>query len=72
MQSVMDITERPDQEFFIFLALFAVMFLMPFYLEELLALPVQTVGILMTAVPLSIAVVAPISGRLSDRFGSQN
>ena len=34
--------------FLCFLALFAVMFLMPFYLEELLALPVQVAGILMT------------------------
>jgi hypothetical protein len=35
----------------------------PFYLEGLLALPVQVAGILMTALPLSIAVLAPISGR---------
>ena len=47
------------------------MFLMPFYLEELLALPVHTAGLLMTAVPLTIAVVAPASGWLSDRFGSR-
>jgi MFS family permease len=43
----------------------------PFYLEGLLALPVQVAGILMTALPLSIAVLAPISGWLSDRFGSR-
>ena len=47
------------------------MFLMPFYLEELLALPAHVAGLLMTAVPLTIAVVAPFSGWLSDRFGSR-
>jgi len=36
------------------------MFLMPFYLEELLALPAHLAGLLMTAVPLTIAVVAPV------------
>ena len=57
--------------FLCFLSLFAVMFLMPFYLEELLALPVHLAGLVMTAVPLTIAVVAPLSGWLSDRFGSR-
>ncbi|MFZ0050631.1 MAG: DHA2 family efflux MFS transporter permease subunit [Desulfobaccales bacterium] len=57
--------------FLAFLSLFAVMFMMPFYLEELRALPVHLAGLLMTAVPLTIAVVAPLSGRLSDRFGSR-
>ncbi len=57
--------------FLSFLALFAVMFLMPFYLEELLALSPHEAGLIMTVVPLTISVVAPISGWLSDRFGSQ-
>jgi EmrB/QacA subfamily drug resistance transporter len=57
--------------FLAFLSLFAVLFLMPFYLEELRALPAHLAGLLMTSVPLTIAVVAPISGRLSDRFGSR-
>ncbi len=57
--------------FLAFLALFAVMFLMPFYLEELLAFPPDRAGLIMTAVPLTISLVAPFSGWLSDRFGSQ-
>jgi EmrB/QacA subfamily drug resistance transporter len=57
--------------FLCFLALFAVMFLMPFYLEELLAFSPQKAGLIMTAVPLTISVVAPISGWLSDRCGSR-
>lgn len=57
--------------FLSFLALFAVMFLMPFYLEELLALPTHQAGLVLTAVPLTISLVAPLSGWLSDRLGSR-
>jgi MFS family permease len=49
----------------------ASVFLMPFYLQLALSLSARTAGVLMTAVPLSMAVVAPISGRLSDRYGSR-
>jgi MFS family permease len=37
----------------------------------LLALPPDRAGLIMTAVPLTISLVAPVSGWLSDRFGSQ-
>jgi len=57
--------------FLSFLALFAVTFLMPFYLEELRAFPPDQAGLLLTPVPLTISLVAPLSGFLSDRFGSQ-
>ncbi|SPF48493.1 Drug resistance transporter, EmrB/QacA subfamily (fragment) [Syntrophobacter sp. SbD1] len=57
--------------FLSFLSLFAVMFLMPFYLEELLSLQPDHAGLLLTAVPLTISLVAPVSGWLSDRYGSR-
>ncbi len=57
--------------FLSFLSLFAVMFLMPFYLEELLSFPPGHAGMVLTAVPLTISLVAPVSGWLSDRFGSR-
>ncbi|MGO9020276.1 MAG: MFS transporter [Syntrophobacteraceae bacterium] len=57
--------------FLSFLSLFAVMFLMPFYLEELLFFQPDHAGLMLTAVPLTISLVAPLSGWLSDRFGSQ-
>ncbi len=57
--------------FLSFLSLFAVMFLMPFYLEELLFLQPDHAGLLLTAVPLTISLVAPVSGWLSDRYGSR-
>ncbi len=53
-----------------FLALFAVSFLMPFYLEQLRGFPTQIVGLLLTPLPIMIAIVAPISGSLADRFSS--
>ncbi|HTX71730.1 MAG TPA: MFS transporter [Rectinemataceae bacterium] len=53
-----------------FLALFAVSFIMPFYLEQLRSLPTEVAGLLLTPLPLTIAIVAPISGSLADRLGS--
>lgn len=54
-----------------FLALFSVSFLMPFYLEELRGLTVLHAGLLLTPLPLTLAVVAPISGSLADRVGTR-
>lgn len=56
--------------FLIFVAFSSVTVLMPFFLEEVLHFSPQRAGGYMTAIPLTIFVVAPISGRLSDRFGS--
>jgi EmrB/QacA subfamily drug resistance transporter len=52
------------------LALFAVGFLLPFYLEELEGYDTLRSGLLLTPYPLSLAVVAPLSGALADRKGS--
>ena len=57
--------------FLIFVAFSSVSVLMPFFLEEVMKYPPRTAGFFMTAIPLSILVVAPIAGRLSDRFGGQ-
>jgi EmrB/QacA subfamily drug resistance transporter len=54
-----------------FFALFAVSFLLPFYLEDLRHFPTDAAGLLLTPIPLTVSLVAPISGRLSDRFGSR-
>jgi EmrB/QacA subfamily drug resistance transporter len=53
------------------LALFAVSFLLPFYFEALRGFSIVTSGVLLTPLPLTIAVVAPVSGRLADRIGSR-
>ncbi|GHO85628.1 MFS transporter [Dictyobacter formicarum] len=54
-----------------FLALFAVSFMLPFYLEELRRFPTQLSGLLLTPLPLTIAFIAPISGSLADRIGTR-
>lgn len=54
-----------------FLALFAVSFMLPFYLEELHRLSVIESGLLLSPLPLAIAVLAPFSGALADRIGTR-
>jgi EmrB/QacA subfamily drug resistance transporter len=51
--------------------LFAVMFLMPFYLERVRGYSAAMTGALITPLLLAMAVAAPFSGRISDRFGSK-
>ena len=43
---------------------------LPFYLQHELGLSVAKAGLVMTAWPLTVAVVAPLSGRLADRFST--
>jgi EmrB/QacA subfamily drug resistance transporter len=52
---------------FSILALFAVSFLLPFYLEELRGLTPLAAGLLLTPYSIGLAAAAPISGRLADR-----
>jgi len=54
-----------------FLAVSANAFLMPFYLQLILHYPPSQAGLLMTPTSLVIAVVAPLSGWLSDRLGAR-
>jgi len=54
-----------------FLALFAVSFMLPFYLEELRGFSTEQAGLLLTPLPLTIAFLAPFSGMLADRIGTR-
>src|SRR5579883_228023 len=54
-----------------FLALFAVSFMLPFYLEELRGFSVVESGLLLSPLPLTIALIAPFSGALADRIGTR-
>jgi EmrB/QacA subfamily drug resistance transporter len=53
------------------LALFAVGFLLPFYLEELREFSTIRAALLYTPLPMTLAVVAPLSGAMADRVGSR-
>lgn len=54
-----------------FIVLFVVLILTPFYLDYVLRLPVDRIGVVMTAVPLAVFVVSPLSGWLYDRMGAR-
>jgi len=53
------------------MALFAPGFLLPFYFEQLRGFSIIQTGLMMTPLPLMLAIVAPISGSLADRWGSR-
>lgn len=58
--------------FFMFVSFSAVSVLMPFFLQEVAHLTPRHVGLMMTAIPFTVFVIAPISGRLSDQLGSRD
>ncbi len=57
--------------FLTFVSYSSIAVLMPFFLEEVMNFTPDKAGLFMTAIPLTIFVVAPISGHLSDKLGSQ-
>ena len=58
--------------FITFIAISGATLLMPFYLESVLGYDTRQVGLLLAVVPLVMGVVAPLSGVLSDRFGTRS
>jgi len=52
-----------------FAAVFAHAMLMPFYLQDVLHYPASGVGLMMAFLPICMAIIAPISGYASDKFG---
>jgi len=57
--------------FLAFVAMAGVVLLMPFYLENVLGYSPHQVGLLLAVVPVSAGLSSPISGSLSDRFGTR-
>jgi MFS family permease len=54
-----------------YICVYSIMFLMPFYLIQGRGLGPARAGLLLTAEPIVMAVIAPISGTLSDRIGAR-
>lgn len=54
-----------------FCSLFAVLVLVPFFLEYILHMPVENVGRVLMAVPATLIFLSPASGRLYDRIGAR-
>ncbi|NBC96077.1 MAG: MFS transporter, partial [Deinococcus-Thermus bacterium] len=54
-----------------FVSIAGTIFVMPFYLENVLALPPRHVGLLMSVTPILLVILAPIAGTLADRHGER-
>lgn len=54
-----------------FVSIGAVNIILPFYYQDVLSLSPSTAGLMMTVSPIILAVVAPASGYLSDKIGSE-
>jgi MFS family permease len=54
-----------------YICVYSILFLMPFYLIQGRSFKPAEAGILLTAMPIVMAIVAPISGTLSDRVGTR-
>jgi EmrB/QacA subfamily drug resistance transporter len=56
---------------FNYMCVYSIIFLMPFYLIQGLGMSPSRAGLILTAMPIIMAIMAPISGSLSDRFGTR-
>ena len=54
-----------------YMCVYSITFLMPFYLIQGLGMSPSRAGLILTAMPIIMAIIAPISGGLSDRFGTR-
>ncbi len=57
--------------FLSFIAIFCSNIIQPFYLQEAMGFSPSTAGLVLMTYPLVISVIAPVSGYLSDKFGSE-
>jgi MFS family permease len=54
-----------------YICVYSIMFLMPFYLIQGQGLSASQAGLILTSMPIVMAIFAPISGALSDRYGTR-
>ncbi|MGB5168898.1 MAG: MFS transporter, partial [Acidimicrobiia bacterium] len=54
-----------------FFALSGLLLVVPFYLTDVVYLSPREIGLVLGAVPITMGIVAPLSGSLSDRVGSR-
>ena len=55
----------------IYITQMTVLFLLPFFMEEIFRLNPSLSGMLMTVTPICMAITAPLAGTLSDKIGSR-
>jgi EmrB/QacA subfamily drug resistance transporter len=54
-----------------YLVMFGLLFIVPFYLEARRGISAETAGLLLTALPVALGIVAPFAGKLADRIGAR-
>jgi EmrB/QacA subfamily drug resistance transporter len=54
-----------------YISIFAVVLILPFYLQQLRGIPPDKAGLLMIPMPLTSMIVAPIAGIISDRIDTR-
>ncbi|MCA9839519.1 MAG: MFS transporter [Trueperaceae bacterium] len=57
--------------FITFISISGTIFLMPFYLTNILGLSARNVGLLMSIGPIALVICAPLAGFFADRFGER-
>lgn len=57
--------------FMTFVAISGTIFLMPFYLSDVLGYSPRNVGMLMSVIPIFLVITAPIAGTLADKVGER-
>ena len=66
-----DLTVNLVTGFVSFFALSGLLLVVPFYLTDVMYLSPREIGLVLGAVPITMGIVAPLSGSLSDRVGSR-
>ena len=66
-----DLTVNLITGFIGFFALSGMILLVPFYLTDVIGLSPRGIGFVLGAIPITMGIVAPMSGMLSDRIGSR-
>jgi EmrB/QacA subfamily drug resistance transporter len=54
-----------------FVSIAGVILILPFYLSDALGFTTREVGLLLASIPITLGVLAPVSGTLSDRLGTR-
>lgn len=57
--------------FMMFFALGGLLLISPFYLTDVIQLSPTRIGLVLASIPVTLGIVSPISGSLSDRIGSR-
>ncbi|HEX6383340.1 MAG TPA: MFS transporter [Anaerolineae bacterium] len=57
--------------FITFVCIAGTFILLPFYLEDVLGYNTRQVGLMLAILPIFLGITAPVSGALSDRFGTR-